>query len=101
MVPPNSLPLWGHRNLGMVYEIVVYFFAVLDNSMSNTVSRLVLEFLHITDQVSGRTICTPNPLLTVNLVLLEEMIRRLGSEYTRLSPKWRMFLHSFLYFISS
>ena len=57
--------------------------------------ELVSAFLHVIDQVYGRTICTivaPTPLLAVNFALLEDMIKRLGPDYSRLSPKWRMSL---------
>ena len=30
----------------------------------------------------------------VNFVVLREIIRRLGAQYSRLSPKWCMFLYS-------
>ena len=43
------------------------------------------------------TIIAPTPLLAVNFVVLGEIIKRLGSQYSRLSPKWCMFLRlSFL-----
>lgn len=34
------------------------------------------------------TIVAPTPLLAANFVILGEIIRRLGSTYSRLSPKW-------------
>jgi len=34
------------------------------------------------------TIIAPTPLIAANFIILGELIRRLGSKYSRLSPKW-------------
>ena len=40
------------------------------------------------------TIVAPTPLLAVNFVVLGEIITRLGTQYSRLSPKLCMFLRA-------
>jgi hypothetical protein len=45
------------------------------------------------------TILGPTPLLAANFVIIGIIIRRLGPQYSRLSPKWCMSLHLLFCFV--
>lgn len=45
----------------------------------------------LTNLIHGRistTIIAPTPLVAANFVILGELIRRMGPQYSRLSPMW-------------